>query len=161
MQTQNHGDSLYRRSLYTIWKRSAPPPAMLNFDATDRAYCAVRRQKTSSPLQALVLMNDPQFVEAARILAEKMMQSTPSVSERLSYGFQALTSRKPRPAELQELKNLLDKELSYFKQNPEKAAELMTVGEYKRNESLDKIEVAAYSIVASMIMNFDEFTVAR
>ena len=158
---QSHGDSLYRRSLYTIWKRSAPPPAMLNFDATDRAYCAVRRQKTSSPLQALVLMNDPQFVEAARILAEKMMQSTPSVSERLSYGFQALTSRKPRPAELQELKNLLDKELSYFKQNPEKAAELMTVGEYKRNESLDKIEVAAYTIVASMIMNFDEFTVAR
>ena len=158
---QNHGDSLYRRSLYTIWKRSAPPPAMLNFDATDRAYCSVRRQKTSSPLQALVLMNDPQFVEAARILAEKMMQSTPSVSDRLAYGFQALTSRQPREGELVELKNLLGKELTYFKQNPEKAVDLLTVGEYERNKNLDAVQVAAYTIVASMIMNFDEFTVIR
>ena len=158
---QNHGDSLYRLSLYTIWKRSAPPPAMLNFDATDRSYCAVRRQKTASPLQALVLMNDPQFVEAARILAEKMIQTTPSVSERLEYCFQALTSRKPRHAELTELTHLLDKELAYFKANPEKAAELMTVGEYTRNKDLDATEVAAYTVVASMMMNFDEFTVIR
>ncbi len=157
---QSHGDSLYRRSLYTIWKRSAPPPAMLNFDATDRAYCVVRRQKTASPLQALVLMNDPQFVEAARILAEKMMQN-PSVTEGLTYGFEALTSRKPRAAELAELQKLFDKEVVYFKQNPEKADELRSVGEYKSNKDLDKIEAAAYTVVASMLMNFDEFTVIR
>ncbi len=166
---QNHGDSLYRRSLYTIWKRSAPPPAMLNFDATDRSYCAVRRQKTASPLQALVLMNDPQFVEAARILAEKVILIPPShevsgsstVSERLEYCFQALISRKPRPAELDVLKDLLAKEWAFFKENKEKATDLLTIGEYKRDEKLDVVEVAAYTVVVSMIMNFDEFTVIR
>jgi hypothetical protein len=166
---QNHGDSLYRRSLYTIWKRSAPPPSMLNFDATDRSYCAVRRQKTASPLQALVLMNDPQFVEAARILAEKVILVSPSLevsgssilSERLEYCFQAITSRKPRQAELDILKDLLTKELAFFKENKEKATELLTVGEYKRDEKLDVVEVAAYTIVVSMMMNFDEFTVIR
>ncbi len=158
---QNHGDSLYRRSLYTIWKRSAPPPAMLNFDATDRAYCAVRRQKTASPLQALVLMNDPQFVEAARILAEKAMGSTPSVSARLIYCFQALTSRLPRDLELIELEKLFDKQHLYFQQNPEKAADLLAVGEYERNRNLDAAEVSAYTVVASMLMNFDEFVVIR
>ena len=168
---QNHGDSLYRRSLYTIWKRSSPPPAMLNFDATDRAYCIVRRQKTASPLQALVLMNDPQFVEAARILAEKMIKSTPFPKEpgfrsiiesgRLAYGFQALTSRQPRANELAELQKLLDKELAYFKDNPEKATDLLSVGEYQRDQNLDASEVAAYTIVASTLMNFDEFTMIR
>jgi hypothetical protein len=132
---------LYRRSLYTIWKRSSPPPAMLNFDATDRSYCAVRRQKTASPLQALVLMNDPQFVEVARILAEKVVLIPPfptesgfrtstvseqkdTTSERLVYAFQAFTSRKPRQAELDILKGLLAKELAFFKENKEKAADL-------------------------------------
>ena len=161
---QNHGDSLYRRSLYTIWKRSAPPPAMLNFDATDRAYCNVRRQTTASPLQALVLMNDPQFVEAARILAEKVMQQpikNTHVNDRLSYCFQALTGRTPRPAELKALKNLWDKQFLYFKENPTQAADLLTIGEYAYNKNLDVIEVAAYTIVASTIMNFDEFIVIR
>jgi hypothetical protein len=158
---QNHGDSLYRRSLYTVWKRTAPPPAMLNFDATDRAYCVARRQKTASPLQALVLMNDPQFVEAARVLAEKMMLASPSVSDRLTYGFQALTSRQPRPAELSELTRLFDKEWAYFKENPQKAADLLTVGEFPFNQNLDTAELAAYAIVASTLMNFDEFTVKR
>jgi hypothetical protein len=158
---QNHGDSLYRRSIYTIWKRSAPPPAMLNFDATDRSYCVVRRQKTASPLQALVLMNDPQFVEAARILAEKMIKSSKDVTGRLEYGFQALTSRKPRPAELLEITRLFEQEWTHFKQNPEKSTQLLSVGEYARDSNLDAAEVAAYTIVASMLMNFDEFAVKR
>jgi Protein of unknown function (DUF1553) len=148
--------------MYTIIKRSAPPPAMVNFDATDRAFCSVRRQKTASPLQSLVLMNDPQFVEASRILSEKMIKnSTPSVSERLQYGFQALTSRKAHPAELTALKDLFEKELSYFKQNLEKAEKLLNVGEYPRDKNLDAAEVAAYTIVASTIMNFDEFVMKR
>ena len=168
---QNHGDSLYRRSMYTIIKRSAPPPAMVNFDATDRAFCSVRRQKTASPLQALVLMNDPQFVEASRILGEKMVKEIGSplqnhdvngiISERLEYGFQALTSRKPRPVELTVLKELYEKEYAYFKQNLDKAEKLLSVGEFPRDKSLDTAEVAAYTIVASTIMNFDEFMMKR
>jgi Protein of unknown function (DUF1553) len=168
---QNHGDSLYRRSMYTIIKRSAPPPAMVNFDASDRAFCSVRRQKTASPLQSLVLMNDPQFVEASRILSEKMMKEAPASSqntdknqvvlERLQYGFQALTSRKARPAELTVLKDLFEKEYTYFKQNPEKAEKLLSVGEFPRDKTLEAAEVAAYTMVASTVMNFDEFVMKR
>jgi len=164
---QDHGDSLYRRSLYTIWKRSSPPPSMLNFDATDRSYCAVRRQKTASPLQALVLMNDPQFVEAARILAEKMQRmpnttgNNMSESDRLAYCFQALTSRKPRKEELSILTELYENQWAYFKENKEKAIDLLTVGEYQRDKQLDPVVTAAYTIVASTIMNFDEFAVIR
>ena len=142
-------------------KRSAPPPSMLNFDATDRSYCVVRRQKTASPLQALVLMNDPQFVEAARILAEKMVKSAPQVAERLEYGFQALISRKPRAAELLELSRLFEKQWAYFQQHPELASQLLKVGEYVRDPQLNEAEVAAYTIVASTLMNFDEFSVKR
>jgi Protein of unknown function (DUF1553)/Protein of unknown function (DUF1549)/Concanavalin A-like lectin/glucanases superfamily/Planctomycete cytochrome C len=159
---QNHGDSLYRRSMYTIIKRSAPPPAMVNFDATDRAFCSVRRQKTASPLQSLVLMNDPQFVEASRILSEKMIKNTtPSVSERLQYGFQALTSRKAHPAELTALLDLYETEYTYFKKNLDKAEKLLSVGEYPRDKNLDMAEVAAYTVVASTVMNFDEFVMKR
>jgi hypothetical protein len=168
---QNHGDSLYRRSMYTIIKRSAPPPAMVNFDASDRAFCIVRRQKTASPLQSLVLMNDPQFVEASRILSEKMMRETPAssqnhdknqeISERLQFGFQALTSRKAQPTELTVLKELYEKEYTYFKQNPEKAEKLLSVGEFPRDKTLEAAEVAAYTMVASTVMNFDEFVMKR
>ena len=167
---QNHGDSLYRRSLYTIWKRSSPPPSMMNFDATDRSVCIVRRQKTASPLQALVLMNDPQFVEAARILAEKTLvescrltvdrsgKQLSTVNYQLSTIFQALIGRKPRQTELKEIHQLFDKVLTYFKQNPKKSKQLLSVGEFPRLPDLDESEMAAYTIVASTIMNFDEFT---
>jgi Protein of unknown function (DUF1553)/Protein of unknown function (DUF1549)/Concanavalin A-like lectin/glucanases superfamily/Planctomycete cytochrome C len=158
---QNHGDSLYRRSMYTIIKRSAPPPAMLNFDATDRAYCVARRQKTASPLQALVLMNDPQFVEAARILGEKMMHYDPSFEKRITYCFQALTSRKPRTEELAELKKLYDLQYNYLKYVPQEAESLLSVGEYKRDMSLNVAELAAYTVVATTLMNFDEFSMKR
>jgi Protein of unknown function (DUF1553)/Protein of unknown function (DUF1549)/Concanavalin A-like lectin/glucanases superfamily/Planctomycete cytochrome C len=158
---QNHGDSLYRRSMYTIIKRSAPPPAMLNFDATDRAYCVARRQKTASPLQALVLMNDPQFVEAARILGEKMMRYDPSFEKRITYCFQALTSRKPRTEELAELKKLYDLQYNYLKYVPQEAESLLSVGEYKRDMTLNLAELAACTVVATTLMNFDEFSMKR
>jgi hypothetical protein len=160
---QNHGDSLYRRSLYTIWKRSSPPPAMLNFDATDRSICMVRRQKTASPLQALVLMNDPQFVEASRLLAEKAIKTVPLAQnvERLEYIFQALTSRKPREKETAALKQLYDTQKTYYTQHPDKAEKLLNIGEYPKDAQLDKVEVAAYTIIASTVMNFDEFAMKR
>ena len=112
-------------------------------------------------------MNDPQFVEASRILAEKMIQVTSSVtsslamSQRLTYGFEALTSRKPRAAELSELMSLFEKQQKHFIENRDKAEKLLSIGEYPRDKSLDVAELAAYTVVVSMIMNFDEFVVER
>jgi hypothetical protein len=112
-------------------------------------------------------MNDPQFVEAARILAEKMQRmpdttgNNISESDRLAYCFQALTSRKPRKEELSILTELYENQWAYFKENKEKAIDLLTVGEYQRDKQLDPVVTAAYTIVASTIMNFDEFAVIR
>ena len=159
---QNHGDSLYRRSLYTVWKRSSPPPMMLNFDAAERHFCTVKRQKTSTPLQALVTLNDPQFVEASRVLAQRMLREGGSTPEsRIAFAYKALTSRPPRPAEVQLLKRLYAEELTDFQKNPKRAAELLAVGEYPRDPSLNPAELAASAIVASTVMNFDEFVIKR
>lgn len=173
---QNHGDTLYRRSMYTIWKRSSPPPMMLNFDASERHFCSVRRQKTSTPLQALVTLNDPQFVEAARVLAQKSLQFTvdslqlmnsvdnkPQTvnSKPLNYIFTSLTSRPPRQSELEAMTQLYQEEYQDFLKNPKRADELLKVGEYPIDKSLNKNELAAMTIVASTIMNFDEFVIKR
>jgi hypothetical protein len=159
---QGTGEDLYRRSLYTVWKRSSPPPSMMNFDAPDRYLCVVKRQKTATPLQALVLMNDPQYVEASRILAERMMkEGGASPEQRIAFAFKALTSRAPRPAELALLQQLYAEELADFKKKPERVPELLSVGEAKRDASLNAEELAACTILASTIMNFDEFVVKR
>ena len=97
---QAEDEGLYRRSLYTIWKRTAPPPSMLIFDAADRDVCTVRRRTTSTPLQALVLLNDPQYLEACRMLAERMIgEGGDTPAEQLTFGFRALTGRSPAPEE--------------------------------------------------------------
>jgi hypothetical protein len=159
---QGHKDDLYRRSLYTVWKRSSPPPSMMNFDAPDRYLCVVKRQKTATPLQSLVLMNDPQYIEASRVLAERMMKEAGEVQEdKITFAFKALTSRLPRAEEMHLMKQLFTEELADFKQHPERASQLLSIGEYKRDTSLDADELAAYTIVASSIMNFDEFIVKR
>jgi hypothetical protein len=166
---QNHGDTLYRRSMYTIWKRSSPPPMMLNFDASERHFCSVRRQKTSTPLQALVTLNDPQFVEAARVLAQKSLQlmKTPNSkpqtvnSQPLNYIFTSLTSRPLRQSDLEAMMQLYQEEYQDFSKNPKRADELLSVGEYPVDKSLNKNELAAMTIVASTIMNFDEFVIKR
>lgn len=158
---QQKGDTLYRRSMYTVWKRTAPPPMMLSFDAAERHYCVVKRQKTSTPLQSLVIMNDPQFVEASRVLAQQMLARGRSVEDRISYAFLALTGRRPRPGEVEILRQLFEEEYQHFRQVPEKARELLAVGEYPVDESLQAPELAAYTVVASTIMNFDEFAIKR
>ncbi|HEV7351350.1 DUF1553 domain-containing protein [Telluribacter sp.] len=158
---QHHGDSLYRRSLYTIMKRSSPPPMMLNFDASERHFCIVKRQKTSTPLQALVTMNDPQFVEASRVLAEQMVRHGKTPDERIIYAYKALTSRLPRPSELALLKQLYAEEYQDFQKNKGRAQQLLRVGEYSRDKSLDPVELATSTIVASTLMNFDEFVIKR
>lgn len=165
--TQNHGDSLYRRSLYTIWKRSSPPPMMLNFDAAERHTCVVKRQKTSTPLQALVTLNDPQFVEAARVLAQVSWKSTAGVAatkrpdEVLQNTFKAVISRPARQQEVALMKALYAEELADFKKNPKRVQELLSVGEYPVDEKLNPAELAAWTVVTSTIMNFDEAIIKR
>ena len=174
---QNHGDSLYRRSMYTIWKRSSPPPMMLNFDAAERHTCIVKRQKTSTPLQALVTLNDPQFVEAARVLAQKELgerrkegkqnsadtkTQESSLSDAAIQGtFKAVISRPARPQEMTLIKQLYAEELADFKKNPKRAQELLSVGEYPVDKTLKPAELAALTVVTSTIMNFDEAIVKR
>lgn len=158
---QNHGDSLYRRSMYTIWKRTSPPPMMLNFDSPDRSLCTVRRQKTATPLQALVALNDPQFVEAARVLAERTIKKKVTFEDRITYFFQSIISRNPRPNELLILKDLYEIEFQGFKKEPNRAESLLTAGEYTRDKTLNNIELASYTVLASTLLNYDEAIVKR
>jgi hypothetical protein len=155
------GDSQYRRSLYTYWKRQSPPPAMLLFDAPTREYCVVRRPRTNTPLQALALLNDPQIIEASRGLARRMLtEGGDSVEARLAHGFRLATSRKPTRAELRILRGVLDAQLTDFRANPDSAKQLLEVGDFRARASLDPAELAAWSTIASMILNLDE-TVTR
>ena len=135
---------------------------MINFDVPDRYMCAVRRQKTSTPLQALVLMNDVQYIEAARVLAERMLQEGgPTPEKQITYAFRALTSRYPRPDELPILLDLYQQEYIDFKKLPARAEKLLSEGEYRRNKNLPTAELAASTVVANTLMNFDEFVVKR
>lgn len=155
------GEDLYRRSLYTIWKRTVPPPTMKNFDAPNRSYCVVQRQNTSSPLQALSLMNDPQFVEASRVLAARVMHANPSVDQRLQMTYRLLTSRFPTSREMFLLKDMYSRIYQSFSDDPTKADELFSVGESEPDATLDKSELAAHAVAANMIMNLDASVVIR
>jgi len=158
---QQHGDSLYRRSMYTIWKRTSPPPMMLNFDSPDRSLCTVRRQKTATPLQALVTLNDPQFVEAARVLAERVIKKKTSFDARIQLFFQSIVSRNPRPKEMLILKNLYDSEFEAFSKDTKRAESLLAIGEFSRDKTLNINELAAYTVVVNTVLNYDEAIVKR
>ncbi|MBI1388160.1 MAG: DUF1553 domain-containing protein [bacterium] len=159
---QDHGDKLYRRSLYTFWKRTVPHPTMNVFDAPDRSYCVVRRQKTNTPLQALTLMNDPQFVEAARALAGRMTaQESAMPDERIDFAFRALTSRDPAPRELDVLRLLYERQRDAFSRAPESAKGWLETGESPRLDTDDDAGLAACAVVASTIVNSDAFIVKR
>ncbi len=159
---QSHGDSLYRRGLYTFWKRSAPPPNAISFDATERYICITKRQKTSTPLQSLVMMNDPQYIEAARVLGQRMiLEAGEDIDKRIILAFRALTSRAPKTTELNILKNMYKEELATFNKSKESVDKLLQVGEYKVDNHLNKFELAACTMVASTIMNFDETVMKR
>ena len=154
--TQDHGDALYRRSMYTFWKRTAPPPSMQIFDAPSREYCVVRRERTNTPKAALALMNDVQFVEAARNLAQRMMKSGESIEARLDFGFRVSTARTPDESERRVLLGIYNSVLHDYQQDMAAATSLVSVGESKRDESLDVAELAAWTIVANAILNLDE-----
>ena len=150
------GDGLYRRSLYTFWRRTSPPPSMLVFDAGSRYLCTVERQSTNSPQQALVLLNDPQYVEASRILAERMMKEGGiNPEDRITYAFRLLTSRKPNEQEMELLSGLYREELVNYQKDKTSALDLLSVGERPRDPGLDVATLAANSVVASIIMNHD------
>jgi hypothetical protein len=154
---QDHGDALYRRTMYTFWKRTVPPPSLQTFDAPEREFCIVRRSVTNTPLQALVLMNDPSYVEAARKFAERILTEAPaSHRERLKFAFALAVARPPKPSEIRVLTGLLQSQRERFHKNPKAAEQLLGVGESKRNETLDTAELAAWSTVASVILNLDE-----
>jgi len=153
----SEGEGLYRRSLYTYWKRTIPPPTMVMFDAPERTLCAVKRQSTSTPLQSLALLNDPQLVEAARKLAEKMLtQHQQQLEDRIAYGFQAVTSRAPAEDELEILLSLYEEKQAYYQEQLQEAEDLLKVGEAPYDQQLDTVSLAAMTIVANTLFNLDE-----
>ena len=151
------GANLYRRSLYTIWKRTTPPPDMVLFDMPSREYCLVRRSRTDTPLQALTLLNDVTFVEAARVLAGLMMRDGgSSVESRLTYGFRRAIARLPSAEELGILREGFTRRLARFRAEPESATHLIAQGDTPADAGQDAAELAAYATVASTILNLDE-----
>jgi hypothetical protein len=153
---QDHGDGLHRRSLYTFWKRTAPPPMMMNFDAAGREACVVRELRTNTPMQSLNLMNDVTFLEAARKIAERMMReggSTPA--ERIAYGFELAGARRPSEREQEILLASFAYNRDEFESDRASAVRYLAQGEAARDESLDARELAAYAAVASLILNLD------
>ncbi|WP_044238325.1 DUF1553 domain-containing protein [Flexithrix dorotheae] len=154
---EGRGTELYRRSLYTYWKRTIPPPSLITFDAPERAVCTVKRQATSTPLQSLVLLNDPQYVEASRHLAQRIItEGGTSLEEQLTFGFRLLTSRFPQDKELEILKGLYEEEIKRFDQAQKQAEALITVGASANDEKLDNKMVAAFTVVANAMINLDE-----
>lgn len=156
------GDSLYRRSIYTFIRRTSPHPAMTAFDAPDRSVCTVKREKTNTPLQALVLMNDPQFVEASRVLAERMQKEGGDAFEtQAKYAFRLLCSRMPTAKEMELLSRQYQKSLTKYQKEPSAADALLQIGAHPMDERLDKIKTAALAVVANTMMNFDETYMKR
>jgi hypothetical protein len=154
---QSHGEDLYRRSMYTFWKRTVPPASLSTFDAPDREKCTARRTLTNTPLQALVLLNDPTYVEAARALAQRALTgSGKSESGRIEFMFRLATARKPTPDETGVLAQLLEKQLVSFRRDRQAALQLLGVGESPRDPRLNMTELAAWTTVASAILNLDE-----
>lgn len=154
---QDHGPSLYRRSLYTYWRRTVPPPTMATFNAAEREVCLVRKDRTNTPLQALTLMNNVAFVEAARFLAERIMREADAEpAAQIERGFRMVTGRLPRATEAEPLKAAYDQFLNYFRNNPNEAPKLLAIGEAPRDKNLPAVEHAALTMLANILLNLDE-----
>ena len=159
---QGTGDALHRRSMYTFWKRTSPPPSMMIFDAAKRDVCVARRESTATPLQALVLLNDPQFVEAARALAERVIADHPrDPAAGIAAAFRRLAGRRPRPEESVLLERMHRAERTAFEADPDAAKALASAGDAPVRPGLDPIEVATMTVVCSTIMNTDASVTKR
>jgi hypothetical protein len=158
--TPDTGDKLYRRSLYWFWKRSAPPASLDIFNAPTREICTVRRERTNTPLQALVTMNDTQFVEAARHLAERALNGGGSTAEqRFEFVGKELLARPFDASEVKVLSGSWHDFLSYYDANPQDANKLLAVGESKADAKLNRAEFAAMTMIVNQVMNLDEVLV--
>lgn len=154
--TPGKGEDLYRRSMYTFWKRAVAPPSMILFDSSGRERCDVARRATNTPLQALVTLNDVQFVEAARFFAERIISEGGSeLADRLTYAWRLAFARFPDSLELRTLINSFQKHLAHYQRHPEAAVQLLTVGETASN-SASSVDLAAYTAIANVILNLDE-----
>jgi hypothetical protein len=154
---QSAGADLHRRSLYTVWKRTAPHPQMTTFDAADRSVCTARRQSTSTPLQALALLNDPQVVEAARFFGQRILaEGGATTAERAGWAFRTATGRHPSDKELSVLVKLFEEQRSAFAADPAAAAKLLAVGEAKADPKWDQVGLAAAAALGLAVLNHDE-----
>jgi hypothetical protein len=159
---RSRSPDLYRRSLYTFWKRTVPHPAMITFDAAERNVCIVRRQSTSTPLQALALLNDPQIVEAARFLGQRMLKEggkTPK--EQIAWLFRVATGRPATDREVSILARLFAEQKELFKNDPKAAAKLLAVGDARNDSKLDTVDAAASTVLALTVLNHDEAVMRR
>jgi hypothetical protein len=155
------GDSLHRRSLYTFWKRAAPPASLEIFNAPSREVCTVRRERTNTPLQALATLNDPQFVEAAKALAQLTLKGTAGLdpadrSSRVDFMVKRLLARPLRPEESKVVKDSLAKLIDAYASHPDDATKLLAVGELKVDPNWDVSTLAAWTMLANELMNLDE-----
>jgi hypothetical protein len=159
---RDQGPGLYRRSLYTYWKRTGPAPAMMTLDASKRDVCRVRRERTSSPLQAFVLLNGPQYIEAARGLAFRLIKRHGDDNEAVLLDlFRTLTARHATQAEREIIEDLYEQQLKYFRERPQRRNEYLSVGEARQDPPCDSAVFAATASVASTLMNFDECVMKR
>ena len=149
-------DGLYRRSMYTFWKRTCPPPSMATFDAPDRETCTVRRARTNTPLQALILLNDPTYVEAARKVAERVLLASDSDEARIGLAFRIVLSRLPSDSEQEILQEILDDARIHFTSHSTASAEFLSIGNAPTDTTLNPLDLAAWSAVMSVVMNLDE-----
>ncbi len=156
------GDELYRRSLYTFWRRTGPAPVLEAFDLPKRVVCVARRDTTSSPLHAFVLLNGPQFVEAARVLGEKLHRDCGGRRDEIvAQAFLRLTSRRPDASERKILERMYDEQLNWFRQHPEQGTEYIGIGDTKRDATFPAPEIAAAATVVNALMNYDGSVVKR
>jgi hypothetical protein len=151
------GENLYRRSMYSFWKRFAPPPSLETFDAQAREVVCTRRARTNTPLQALVTMNDPQFVEAARKLAERAIRAGGHETSRLDFMARTTLSRNLATPEMEALSKSVERFRKYFSEHPDDAAGLLTTGESPADATLPPSEVATWAMVANQFLNLDEY----
>jgi Protein of unknown function (DUF1553)/Protein of unknown function (DUF1549)/Planctomycete cytochrome C len=150
-------EKIHRRSFYTFWKRTSPPPQMTTFDAPSREACQVRRERTNTPLQALLMMNEPQFIEAARGLAERTLrEGGATADDRLAYMFRLATSRSPDAQDLAELRSAVNDLTAHYSKQPEAAKQLITTGETRPDARFNASELAAWTMIGNVILNLDE-----
>jgi hypothetical protein len=150
-------EKVHRRSLYTFWKRTAPPPQMATLDAPSREACQVRRERTNTPLQALLLMNEPQFIEAARSLAERTLrEGGSSVDDRLTFIYRLVIARSPNETEIAELRSALKDLTAHYSRDPNAAKQLLARGETAPAGRDQPALVAAWTMIANVVLNLDE-----